>query len=468
MANPLDCNGVPLPWSDRPCTPGDVDVPICYTVPPDPTILPGVKRITLTAQCTASASVILDEALVPVPGAVEVGCASGSDCECLPSTICTALQALPVQAVNIGDTAVFVGAGGCFLGVPIGGGGVAFPVLAPNGSCAAPSYSFAASPDSGMFYTGTAVRISDDNCADFIEVGASINLSTGGNLSSTSGGNTAETTGGNNTRTVGGNIIDVGSSVSISASATSITLASAAASFVVINGGGVFLNSSAGQPIGIASGSSVGITSSAGFNISSTVGAGGAFTASANGSSISIGPTGIISLSTVGLTLAVTAAGEITLAGNAGVSGQLITSNGPGVAPTWQTPAFATSAQVIWGAANISSAADTRVVPVGYDDTLISTQTPKGYSAPRAGTFRNMRVRYNTANGNGASAVWTLRVNGVLTALTVTLATGAMGVGSNLVNTVPVAAGDLIEMVVSKAASIGSGVLEAFVSAEFA
>lgn len=51
-----------------------------------------------------------------------------------------------------------------------------FPLLAPNGSCVAPSYSFTSSPDSGMFYTGTAVRIGDDNCADFIEVGASINV----------------------------------------------------------------------------------------------------------------------------------------------------------------------------------------------------------------------------------------------------------------------------------------------------
>ncbi|MGH8731661.1 MAG: hypothetical protein ACREVF_08115, partial [Burkholderiales bacterium] len=52
----------------------------------------------------------------------------------------------------------------------------AFPLLAPDGSCLAPSYSFTSSPDSGMFYTGTAVRISDDNCGDYIEVGASINI----------------------------------------------------------------------------------------------------------------------------------------------------------------------------------------------------------------------------------------------------------------------------------------------------
>jgi hypothetical protein len=53
---------------------------------------------------------------------------------------------------------------------------LSFPVTAPNGSCAAPAYSFTASPDSGMFYTGTAVRIGDDNCTDYIEVGASINI----------------------------------------------------------------------------------------------------------------------------------------------------------------------------------------------------------------------------------------------------------------------------------------------------
>lgn len=74
-----------------------------------------------------------------------------------------------------------------------------FPLLAPDGSCAAPSYSFTSSPDSGMFYTGTAVRIGDDNCADYIEIGASINI-----VSSVS---TVFATGGGNGTVFGGTLL---------------------------------------------------------------------------------------------------------------------------------------------------------------------------------------------------------------------------------------------------------------------
>jgi hypothetical protein len=96
--------------------------------------------------------------------------------------ICTLLQNLPNAVVQ--PTAAFYGqqAGQCFefavadllaLAGP--------PFLAPNGSCAAPSYSFAASPDSGMFYDPAgigSVVIGDDNCVDSITIGASVAIRT--------------------------------------------------------------------------------------------------------------------------------------------------------------------------------------------------------------------------------------------------------------------------------------------------
>lgn len=256
------CTGLPLPWSQEPCAPGDIDVPICYAVPPSLVPVPGFKRITLLADCTASGSVILDSLLVPVPGAVEVGCGSdGGGCECTGVELCTALQGLPVQVPAPGDTALFVTGGGCFLGVPAGAGGFpgygspvtatgttnapgvsllvaradhlhrvevivqeegvlagarpilnfigagvtavdnpgsdrvditipgggtpTFPVLAPNGTCAAPSYSFTASPDSGMFYDPAgagAVIVGDDNCVDSVSIGASVAITTASTL----------------------------------------------------------------------------------------------------------------------------------------------------------------------------------------------------------------------------------------------------------------------------------------------
>ena len=82
---------------------------------------------------------------------------------------------------------------------PFGGGAVANPILAADGSCAAPSYSFQNDTASGLWLDpGTSVTLSWNNCAsridvgdiihieaangDFIDVGASINLATAGEL----------------------------------------------------------------------------------------------------------------------------------------------------------------------------------------------------------------------------------------------------------------------------------------------
>jgi hypothetical protein len=85
---------------------------------------------------------------------------------------------------------------------------------------------------------------------------------------------------------------------------------------------------------------------------------------------------------------------------------------------------------------------------------------------PRAGTFQNLEARHNTANGNGNPVVYTLWVNGAPTALTVSLATGAIGGAQDVAHAVVVVRGDLIEVVASKAVSIGSGILDCMVSVE--
>ena len=85
-------------------------------------------------------------------------------------------------------------------------GGTSFPILAPNGSCAAPSYSFAAAPTSGMFYNGTSVVVADENCADFLSLSGA-----GAQLTSTLGpiGLTA---------TIGSIAITAGNQISLSLS----------------------------------------------------------------------------------------------------------------------------------------------------------------------------------------------------------------------------------------------------------
>jgi hypothetical protein len=430
MAYPRDsCDEPAGPFTadpQHPCAPGNIDTPICYTIPPGETVYNGFKRITLLADCTASATQILDESLAPVPGAVETGCnplAPNSCCD--PASLCTILQGTGLGVPGVADTALFVTPAGCFLGVPGGGGGgfpgygvpvttacanspgvsllaaradhvhrsevpvqdegvavgsrcsinfigsgvatvdnpgldrvdvtigsfgggtIIAPIEAASGSCAAPSYSFTASPDSGMFYTGTAVRISDDNCDDFIEVGASVSIATASVVRHT-----------------------------------------------------------------------------------------------------------------------YTNTGEWLIGGSVGAAGEVITSNGAALAPTWQAvPAGSSPAVLFAGAQSVGLATDTRDVPWGYDDTV--NANAKEMHAPRAGTIRNLYVRHNLANGNGNTVVYTLFVNGVATALSATLATGAVGFATDLVDSVAVAAGDRLVVRRVIAVGIGNATLECMISMEF-
>jgi hypothetical protein len=452
----------------QPCS-GTATYPACYTVPPALDVLPGFKVLTFNPDCTVASVQILDALSVPVPGAVEAACLPVSDCECDPLTVCGALQALAVQVPAPADTAVYAGPGGCFLGVPIAGA-VAFPLLAPNGTCAAPSYSFTASPDSGMFYDPAGVGsvvIGDDSCLDSITVGASIRIQTA-SVTRLIFTNTGEWD-------VGGSVGAAGEVLTSNGPATPPTwlpysasiacpyeapcdgdCVAPAYSFASDPSSGMFYqpaNGNGGVVIGYQNcqarvdvGQSIileNLTGQVFVNADS-------FRLDAGGSTA----------------LEIPANGEWQVGGSPGAAGEVLTSAGAGAPPVW-TAQTVGSGGMVWAAANIGSAAETRIIPVGYDDALISTVSPKGYSTPRAGTFRNMYVRTNTANGNGATVTYTLRVNGVATLLSVTRATGAVGTSTDLVNSVVVAAGDLIEMMAIKPASIGSGVQEVFVSAEF-
>lgn len=506
-----DACGDPLPPR---CVPGQFLSPICYQVGVGP-VLNGSQRITRNADCTISTVEILDVDDQVVPGAVAVSC---TDC-CDDVGLCTSLQGTPVAVPGPADTALFVGPGGCFLGVPVTGASscaqiqavftpdatpvqvgdevlvsragaclrvppaaVTFPLLAPDGVCAAPSYSFTTDPTSGIFFdptsqiqsggpavtigwdscssrldVGTSIRLGADN-GDFIEVGASINII--GNLSTTVPSPVTIRAGSGAAPAIVGATVTITAGGATTGAGGDVTIDAGGRTFGGTGGGVTF-----GGALATGQGGTVDVRGGFGFGALP----GGRVTI--RGGTSGAGTPGAVEILTGSPAvsrLIVEGAGAWNVGGSVGVLGQALLSNGAATTPTWQTiTGFAVSAQVIWGAANIGSAAETRVIPVGYDDTLISTQTPKGYSAPRAGTFRNMYVRTNTANGNGASVSYTLRVNGVATALTVSRATGAIGTSSNLVNTVAVVAGDLIEMLAIKAASIGSGVQEVFVSVEF-
>ncbi len=127
-----------------------------------------------------------------------------------------------------------------------------------------------------------------------------------------------------------------------------------------------------------------------------------------------------------------------------------------------------------WGNDNVSATANTTSLNLGSERNTASAigsqpggGTENQFRSPRAGIFRNMRVRHNSSAGNGNSVVYTLFINNASTLLTATLASGAIGDASNLINTAAVAAGDIIDMRAIKALSLGSGAVSAMVAVEF-
>jgi predicted transcriptional regulator len=78
-----------------------------------------------------------------------------------------------------------------------------------------------------------------------------------------------------------------------------------------------------------------------------------------------------------------------------------------------------------------------------------------------------MRVRQNNPAGNGNLIVYTVLVNGVATALAVSMASTALD-GANLVSTAVVVAGDLLALRVTKAVQVGASPINDIVTLELA
>jgi hypothetical protein len=126
------------------------------------------------------------------------------------------------------------------------------------------------------------------------------------------------------------------------------------------------------------------------------------------------------------------------------------------------------TAVLFWGNRTLGAAADTRFVAPGSDTQEIADTTEFEMPVPRAGTAKSLFIRHNGAGGNGNDVVYTVRKNGVDTLLTVTLATGAVGQASDLVNTVAFAQGDRISLKASKALTIAGGNVLLMASCELA
>ena len=124
------------------------------------------------------------------------------------------------------------------------------------------------------------------------------------------------------------------------------------------------------------------------------------------------------------------------------------------------------SGSFVFGSGNVSATTTTRYLSPGFDPGTSPT-SPPAFRVPRAGTLRNLYLRQNTTAGNGNNIVYTLRVNGVATALAVTIASTTQQ-AANTTNTVAVVAGDRIDVEITKAASVGTGPSDVTAVMEFA
>lgn len=111
-----------------------------------------------------------------------------------------------------------------------------------------------------------------------------------------------------------------------------------------------------------------------------------------------------------------------------------------------------------FGSDNVAATTVTRYLAPGYQQSTANVNR-QDFRSPVAATVSNMRVRHNTPNGNGEQIVYTLHVNGVPTALTASLASTAAD-GSDLVNSVVIAEGDLLGVQVTKALGVGTSPTE--------
>jgi hypothetical protein len=122
---------------------------------------------------------------------------------------------------------------------------------------------------------------------------------------------------------------------------------------------------------------------------------------------------------------------------------------------------------LIFGAQRTLTAAGPHYLFPGYAQADPRNSNTAQMIAPRAGTLRNLFVLHNVVGVGAGSIQYRLLLNGAPTLLLVSLLATAAS-GSNLVNTVAVAQGDLLSLEMTKTPPIGTGPQRPVVTMEFA
>lgn len=134
------------------------------------------------------------------------------------------------------------------------------------------------------------------------------------------------------------------------------------------------------------------------------------------------------------------------------------------------------STVLFWGNSDIGAVADTRFLTPGRSQTgfapvgdLAPIQLPFTTGALGQSRVRNLFVRHSGVGGNGNPVAYTVMVNGIATAITVTLPTGlGFPQGQDIVNTVLINQADRVSIRAVKALNIASGGIEVEASLEIA
>jgi len=120
----------------------------------------------------------------------------------------------------------------------------------------------------------------------------------------------------------------------------------------------------------------------------------------------------------------------------------------------------------IFGNDQVATSTTARFLVPGYSETTAPTVAPS-FRVPTAGTIRNLRVRHNTVGVGAATITYTLRKNGANQTLTCGMAaTGSDA--SDLSNTFTVAAGDLLDLTITKSGTITTSPIDVLATVEFA
>jgi hypothetical protein len=110
----------------------------------------------------------------------------------------------------------------------------------------------------------------------------------------------------------------------------------------------------------------------------------------------------------------------------------------------------ACKAVLVWGNETIGTTTTARFLTPGYAPSQAPSAVHQ-FRMPYAGFIRNLRVYSNTVGVTASNITYTVRINGTGSALTCTYANTAAD-GSDLSNVVAVAAGDLIDIRITKSA----------------